>query len=144
MILQPESISESWRLEEPERSGVDAVDAALAVAAATLSYGPHSFDFAKTRTATGDVLLKLSHRADSRCKDKGRVCGFTWLNGLTSMRVIAAGARPDGESSDDEPDSEAGRVAAAGRALFADVARLIRAAEQGPKPARTSIRPARR
>jgi hypothetical protein len=120
----------SWRLEEPGGGDAEAVEAALASDAARLSYGHHSFEYTKTSSADGDALLTLSHRADSRCEAEGRSCKFTWLNGLTSKRVVPAVEGVHDEATRARIEQE--RLRAVGRGFFADVARLIDHAERGP------------
>ena len=47
------SAAEGWRLAGPTEDDVDAVEAALGSEAATLTYGHHSFEFAKLPAADG-------------------------------------------------------------------------------------------
>ena len=95
----------------------------------------------KLPAADGGLLLRLSHRADSRCVDSERGCAFTWLNGLTCESPVPCikNAR--------DPETCATLNAklqhAVGLALFADVARLIEVAERRDDKTRARAKPMR-
>jgi hypothetical protein len=132
------SAAEGWRLAGPTEDDVDAVEAALGSEAATLTYGHHSFEFAKLPAADGGVVLRLSHRADSRCMDGERGCAFTWLNGLTCESPVPCVKN----ARDPETCATVNEklLHAVGRAFFADVARLIEVAEQRDDRASSPVR----
>ena len=49
-----------WQLKSPSLSADDAVDAALGLDSAKLSYGPYFFDFWKARSHDGQLVLTLT------------------------------------------------------------------------------------
>jgi hypothetical protein len=120
-----------WRLLTPRGSSIDAVGVALAGDAATLSCGPHTFDFSKTQAVLDDVRLRLRHRADCACQRgaHGRVPrGYA---GREIERLVPA------VTGDIDPETRARieeeRLTAVGRALFAHVAHLVALAEAQPR-----------
>jgi hypothetical protein len=139
--MMASSAAQGWRLAGPSEDDVDAVEAALNSETATLTYGHHSFEFAKLPAADGGLLLRLSHRADSRCMDGERGCVFTWLNGLTCEQPV-----PCVKNARDPETCATVNVKllhAVGRAFFFDVARLIEAAERRDGSASNPVRDAR-
>ncbi len=140
--MMASSVAQGWRLADPTEGDVDAVEAALGSEAATLTYENHTFEFRRLLAANGEPLLRLSHRADSRCMDGERGCAFTWLNGLTCESPV-----PCVKNARD-PETcatvNAKLLRAVGRALFADVARLIAVAERRDDRASNPLRDARR
>ena len=128
--MSPRSVL-GWRLVSPRSLVPDAVGAALACDAATLSCGPHTFDFTKTRVLLDDVQLRLSHRTDCACERNARVRLPRSTEGRAVERLIPA---VTGDLSDATRSSiEEERLSAGGRALFAHVAHLIVLAESEPR-----------
>lgn len=119
-----------WRLVDARGPGSDAVAAALAREAATLSCGPHRFDFAKTHTLLGDVQLRLRHRADCACECDARLRRRNVLEVRTIERLIPAVTGDIDEAT--RSRLEEARLSTFGRALFAHVAYLISVAEAEP------------
>jgi hypothetical protein len=131
-----------WRLAGPAEDGVDAVEAALGSETAALTYGHHSFDFEKLPAVDGGLLLRLRHRADSRCLDAEHGCAFTWLNGLTCEQPIPCVKKARDQETCVTVNAKL--LHAMGRAFFLDVARLIEAAERRDDRASNPVRDARR
>ena len=126
-----------WRLADRQDLRPGAVDAALACEAATLSFGPHTFDFAKSRTAFDDVQLRLSHRRDCACKDHVHAGGLRRVGVRSVERLVPA---VTGDLDDETRASiEAERLSAIGRALFAHVSHVIVQAENAP-PGKRALR----
>jgi len=124
-----------WRLVRPRSLGPDAVDAALACDVATVSYGPHTFEFTKARTVLDDVRLRLNHRADCACERNAHVDGHRDPDGRMIERLIPA---VTGDLDDaTRAGVEAERLSTVGRALFVHVAHLIVLAEDDERERHT-------
>ena len=108
-----------------------AVDAALACNAVTLRCGLHTLDFEKRSTALHDVELRLSHRKDCACEGGKDSPGETAGQARSIVRLIPAVPRLLDDVMRARIEKE--RLLAAGRALFAHVARLIVNAENQPR-----------
>jgi hypothetical protein len=110
-----------WRLRAPPHPDVDAVEFALGCDAAAVLYGPHPFDFTKTRLANGDLRLALSPDGHG---DAGEGIAPTHILGSLVAEVDV----PEADCEHD-PNAFSQRTAkpvlALGRALFNDVARMV-------------------
>jgi len=111
--------------------GSAAVDAALACSAVTLRCGRHTLDFEKRSTALHDVELRLSHRRDCACEGGKDAPGQTAGEARSIVRLVPAVPRLLDDAMRARIENE--RLLAAGRALFAHVARLIVNAENQPR-----------
>lgn len=132
--MSPKAVP-GWRLVGRQGLGLgpSAIDAALARDAATLSCGPHTFDFAKAHTALDDVQLRLSHRRDCACD--ARTSGLRRVRAGSVERLVPA---VTGDLDDaTRAHIEADRLSVAGRALFSHVAHLVALAEDKPPGKRT-------
>jgi hypothetical protein len=120
-----------WRLVTPRGVGLDAVHAALTHDAATLSYGPHTFDFTKTQEARRDVLLTLSHREDCACEREAGAGEQCPLHGRTSEQLISPVTGILDAATQRTVDDRVLQVI--GGALFADVAEQVSVTEEKPR-----------
>ena len=117
--MVPEEVLE-WRLSTPQGPDVDIVGFALGCDAAAVLYGPHRFDFAKTRLPDGDLLLTLT---PTSCDADGQPCRAHVLGDrMAEVRVpvLVGDQRPDARKR-----SEALLVQSLGRGLFRDVAHMV-------------------
>jgi hypothetical protein len=119
------------RRKGPWIVGPTAVDAALARNAVTLHCGRHTLDFEKRSTALHDVELRLTHRKDCACEGGKGAPGQTTGEARSIVRLVPAVPRLLDDALRAGIEKE--RLLAAGRALFAHVARLIVNAENQPR-----------
>ena len=98
-------------------SQTDAVSVALQLAAATLSYGPLSFDFRKIRSPDGGLVLTLTQERGSEAGERP-----VRLDRQEQIIPPARAHLPAGQRS----HLEAEYLRVFGRGLFDDVAHLAR------------------
>jgi hypothetical protein len=117
--MVPEEVLE-WRLSTPQGPDVDIVGSALGCAAAAVRYGPHRFDFAKTRLPDGDLLLTLTPTMGDTDAPPGRAHILGDCVAEVRVPVLVGDQRPDARKR-----SEALLVQSLGRGLFRDVAHMV-------------------
>ncbi len=106
-----------WRLSESPSPAGDAVEAALRLEVAKLSYGPLEFEFAKSRAPGGEVVLTL------------RLDGATPMAERTNLLAHNEQLVPRAPKSlpaKERASLEARYLEILGRGLFDDVAHLVR------------------
>ena len=107
-----------WRLKAPHPVVGDDVEAALALDSAKVSCGPYSFDFAKGRSASGELVLTLTQRGGVDSLSEPVVLGPR-----RHEQVVPPAPAYLQAASRHELESRYARVL--GRALFKDVAHLV-------------------
>ena len=112
----------TWRLAEPRSPDGDAVATALGLEAAKLGCGPLEFEFAKASSPRGEVVLIL--RRDGAL----HVAEPMSLLEHNEQTIPKAPERPPAEQRE---SLEASCLEVLGRALFDDVAHLVRLEMEG-------------
>jgi hypothetical protein len=107
----------SWRLTDLAAPGGDVVEVALGLETAKLRCGPFAFDFAKSCTPSGGVLLTLRRDGAPRLVEPA--------DPLDHNEQIVPGA-PEDLPAEERRWFEARYLAVLGRGLFDDVAHLVR------------------
>ena len=107
-----------WQLETPHPPTGGTIEAVLRLDRATLSYGPYLFDFKRGRTEHGELVLTLK-------PDGGDPPRRPVLIGHDSHEQVIPKA-PAYLSTRERRDLEARYLRVLGRALFDDVAHLIK------------------
>ena len=117
--MVPDEVLE-WCLATPQSPDLDVVGSALGCDGAVVRYGPHRFDFAKTRLPSGDLLLTLTPaRSDTDAPHRGaHILGDCVAE--VRIPVLVGDQRPDARKR-----SEALLVRSLGRGLFRDVAHMV-------------------
>ena len=108
-----------WQLRAPQPTTGEAIEAALALDEAKLTYGPYLFDFAKRRSPSGELVLTLTPNSGPY-PDRRPV-----LIGHERHEQVVPEA-PDSISAVVRGQLEARYLQTLGRALCNDVAALIR------------------
>jgi hypothetical protein len=107
-----------WHLKAPHPVGNDDVEAALALDSAKVRCGPYSFDFAKERSASGELILTLTQSNDVDSLKEPVVLGPR-----RHMQVVPPA--PTYLRAASRRDLESRYAQVLGRALFKDVAHLV-------------------
>ena len=108
-----------WQLETPHPRKGEAVEAVLGLDRAKLSYGPYLFDFRKSSSERGELVLTLT-------PDGGPYpLRHPVLIGHDSHEQVIPRA-PAYLSAGERQDLEARYLRVLGRALFDDVAHLVK------------------
>ena len=106
-----------WRLTEPPIHEGDAVEVALGLEVARLGYGLLEFDFARSSSPSGELVLTL------RCDGAGHVSEPLSLLDRNEQAIPKA---PEHLPAEARRSLEARYLEVLGRALFDDVAHLAR------------------
>jgi hypothetical protein len=108
-----------WRLEIPCPSAGDEIQAVLHLDRAKLSYGPYGFDFRRGRSERGELVLTLTPDGGAYPLQRPVLTGHE-----RHEQVIPRA--PAYLSDAERRDLEARYLRVLGRALFDDVAHLIK------------------
>jgi len=106
----------AWRLSGASPADADIISAVLDLDAAKLSYGPFRFDFGKVRLPRGELNLTLAPAVGADAVDRLAL-------GCPEQVIPCAAAHLPAE---ERKSLEARYLEVLGRALFDDVARLVR------------------